>query len=139
MGCTLPVAIGLRVAIAASLAVIAVACGSASPAPTPKPFTGPTPDPALVAQGATLMQQKGCGGCHTVPGVPGATGAIGPNLGGVASRSTIAAGLVPNNGQDDLKRWILDPPAVKPGTAMPNIGLTDDEATRIVAYLETLR
>jgi cytochrome c1 len=85
------------------------------------------------------MQQKGCGGCHTIPGVPGATGAIGPNLSGVASRPTIAAGAVPNSGPDNLKRWILDPPAVKPGTAMPKLGLTDDEATTIVAFLETLR
>ena len=46
---------------------------------------------------------------------------------------------MPNNGPDDLKRWILNPPAVKPGTAMPNLGLTDDEATKIVAYLETLK
>jgi cytochrome c1 len=92
-----------------------------------------------VAAGATLVQQKGCGACHAIPGIPGATGAIGPNLAGVASRTTIAGGAVPNNGPDDLKRWILDPPAVKPGTAMPNLGLTDDEATKIVAFLETLR
>ena len=83
--------------------------------------------------------QKGCGGCHTIPGVPGATGNIGPSLAGVAGRTTIAGGAVPNNGPDDLKRWLLNPPAVKPGTAMPNLGLTDDEATKIVAYLETLR
>jgi cytochrome c1 len=38
-----------------------------------------------------------------------------------------------------MQRWILDPPSVKPGTAMPKLGLTDDEAGTIVAYLETLR
>lgn len=85
------------------------------------------------------MVQKGCGGCHTIPGVPGANASVGPNLAGVASRKTIAGAAVPNNGPDDLKRWILNPPAVKPGTAMPNLGLTDDEATTIVAFLETLR
>ena len=46
---------------------------------------------------------------------------------------------MPNNGPDDLKRWIMDPPAVKPGTPMPKLGLTNDEATKIVAYLETLK
>ena len=67
------------------------------------------------------------------------TAAIGPNLAGVASRNRIAGGAVPNNGPDDLKRWIMNPPALKPGTAMPNLGLTDDDATKIVAYLETLK
>jgi cytochrome c len=92
-----------------------------------------------VAEGQALMAQKGCGGCHIVPGVAGASGTIGPSLAGVASRTSIAGGSVPNNGPDDLKRWILDPPAVKPGTQMPKLGLADDEATKIVAYLETLR
>ena len=57
----------------------------------------------------------------------------------MASRKTIAGGAVPNNGPDDLKRWIMNPPGVKPGTAMPNYNLTDDQATKIVAYLETLK
>jgi cytochrome c1 len=74
-----------------------------------------------------------------VPGVAGANGAVGPSLAGVAGRKAIAGGAVPNNGPDDLKKWILDPPAVKPGTIMPKLGLTDDEATRIVAFLETLK
>jgi cytochrome c1 len=92
-----------------------------------------------VAEGQALIAQKGCGGCHIVPGVSGATGTIGPNLAGVATRTSIAGGAVQNNGPDDLKRWVLNPPAVKPGTQMPNLNLTDDEATRIVAFLETLR
>ena len=48
-------------------------------------------------------------------------------------------GALPNNGPEDLKRWILDPPGQKPGTQMPNLHLSDEEATRIVAYLETLK
>ncbi|MGI9148707.1 MAG: c-type cytochrome, partial [Chloroflexota bacterium] len=89
--------------------------------------------------GQTLIAQKGCGACHTIPGVPGANGAIGPNLAGVASRTRIAGGAVPNAGSDDLKKWIMNPSALKPGTAMPTLGLTDTEATSIVAYLETLK
>jgi cytochrome c2 len=91
------------------------------------------------AEGAQIIATKPCVGCHTIPGIPGATGQVGPNLGGVASRPKIAGGAVPNTGPDDLKKWILNPPALKPGTAMPNVGLTDDEATKIVAYLETLK
>jgi cytochrome c oxidase subunit 2 len=117
----------------------------AAPAPTSAPAPpapakpAPAPGGASPADGAALIQQKGCGACHTIPGIPGATGVIGPNLAGVASRNRIAGGAVANNGPDDLKKWIMNPPAVKPGTAMPNLGLTDDEATKIVAYLETLK
>jgi cytochrome c oxidase subunit 2 len=107
---------------------------------TPAPAAAaPGGDAALVDAGKALVAQKGCGGCHTIAGIPGATASIGPNLGGVASRKTIAGGAVPNNGPDDLKKWIMNPPALKPGTAMPNLGLTDDEATKIVAFLETLK
>jgi cytochrome c2 len=91
------------------------------------------------ADGALIIASKPCVGCHTIPGIPTATGQVGPNLGGVASRPKIAGGVVNNTGPDDLKAWIMNPPALKPGTAMPNLGLTDDEATKIVAYLETLK
>ena len=102
----------------------------------PAPAAGGAANPA---DGAALIAQKGCGTCHTIPAIPGANGTIGPNLAGVASRTRIAGGALPNNGPDDLKRWIMDPPALKPGTIMLNLGLTDDEATKIVAYLETLK
>ncbi len=103
---------------------------------------GPAPGAAgggPAADAIPIVTQKGCGGCHVIPGVPGASGAVGPNLAGVASRNRIAGGAVPNNGPDDLKRWIMNPPGLKPGTIMPNLGLTDDEATKIVNFLETLK
>jgi cytochrome c1 len=91
------------------------------------------------AEGAQIIATKPCVGCHTIPGIPGATGTVGPNLAGVASRTKIAGGAVPNTSPDDLKKWILNPAALKPGTPMPNVGLSDDEATKIVAFLETLK
>jgi cytochrome c len=91
------------------------------------------------ADGQQIIASKPCVGCHTIPGIPGATGTVGPNLAGVASRTKIAGGAVDNHGPDDLKAWVLNPPAKKPGTLMPNVGLTDDEATKIVAYLELLK
>lgn len=99
----------------------------------------PGPGGAAPADGATVIGQQPCGTCHTIPGIAGAQGVIGPSLAGVASRTSIAGGAVPNNGPDDLKRWIVNPAGLKPGTAMPNLGLTDDQATKIVAYLETLK
>jgi cytochrome c oxidase subunit II len=115
-----------------------------SPAPVPgapAPAAPPQPAPGggNPTVGMQVIQQKGCGGCHTIPNIPGASGTIGPNLAGVASRTRIAGGAVPNNGPDDLKAWIMNPPALKPGTIMPNLGLTDEEATNVVAYLETLK
>ncbi len=91
------------------------------------------------ADGARIIPTKACVGCHIIPGIPGATGQVGPSLAGVAGRPRIAGGAVPNTGPDDLTKWILNPPGLKPGTLMPNNGLTDDEATKIVAYLETLK
>jgi cytochrome c1 len=103
------------------------------------PAPAPAADAATIDAGKALVAQKGCGACHVIPGVPGASGTLGPSLAGVASRTRIAGGAVPNNGPDDLKKWLLDPPALKPGTLMPKLGLTDDEATKMVAFLETLK
>jgi cytochrome c1 len=90
-------------------------------------------------EGAQIIATKPCTGCHVIPGVPGATGMVGPSLAGVASRTKIAGGAVPNNGPDDLMKWIANPAGVKPGTPMPKVPLTDDELTKIVAFLETLK
>src|SRR5204863_3404951 len=90
--------------------------------------------PPQEQQGVKVILQRGCGGCHTIPNIPGASGTIGPNLGPngdippVSQRKTIAGGAVPNNSPADLANWILDPPSVKPGTAMPKLGLSPDEA-----------
>src|SRR5438309_2773188 len=95
-------------------------------------------------QGVQVILQRGCGSCHTIPNIPGASGTIGPNLGPhedvppVAQRSMIATypnGVVPNNSPDDLANWIEDPPSLKPGTAMPKLGLSADEAAAAAAYL----
>jgi cytochrome c1 len=90
-------------------------------------------------EGAQIIGTKQCVGCHTIPGVPGANGQVGPNLGGVASRPKIAGGAVNNSGPDDLKKWIADPGALKSGTPMPKVPLTDDELDKIAAFLETLK
>src|SRR6202022_4141009 len=81
-------------------------------------------------QGVNVILQRGCGGCHTIPNIPGAAGTIGPHLRPtstlppVSQRKTIAGGAVPNNSVDDLAKWIMDPPSLKPGTAMPKLGLS---------------
>ena len=96
-------------------------------------------------QGVKVILTRGCGGCHTIPNIPGASGTIGPNLGPsgdllpVSQRMMIAGGAVPNNSPDDLAKWIVDPPSLKPGTAMPKLGMSPDEAAAAAAYLYTLK
>jgi cytochrome c len=89
------------------------------------------------ARGRELIRQYGCGTCHTIPGVTGANGLVGPPLGGIASRSYIG-GVLPN-APDNMLRWLHDPRAVDPLTAMPNVGVTESDARHIAAYLYTLR
>jgi mono/diheme cytochrome c family protein len=87
-------------------------------------------------RGRTLAAERGCGGCHTIPGVPRATGLVGPSLERVARR--VYVGGVLANSPSNMIRWLRDPPAVDPPTAMPNLRLDPAEARDVAAYLYTL-
>ncbi len=88
-------------------------------------------------RGKKLIVGYGCGSCHTIPGIYTARGVVGPPL-FFFSRRTMIAGELPNS-PDNLVRWIKNPKAVEPGTAMPDLGLSDEQARDIAAYLYTLR
>lgn len=79
-----------------------------------------------------------CAGCHTVKGTT-AVGKVGPDLTRVASRPSIAGGLLSPVDEANLTRWIKDPPAVKPGTLMPKLNLSDQQIADIVKWLRTLK
>lgn len=100
---------------------------------------GAVASPADADAGRQLVASKACGGCHVIPGVAGAAGMVGPSLAGVGQRTQIAGGAVRIGGVEDMKKWVQNPAQVKPGTAMPNMGLTDDEAGKVAAFLSTLR
>ncbi len=87
--------------------------------------------------GKQLIQSFGCGSCHTIPGIRTARGVVGPPLMFFARR-TMIAGELPNS-PENLVRWIENPAAVEPKTAMPNLGLTDNQAHDVAAYLYGLR
>ena len=87
--------------------------------------------------GRQLVREQGCGSCHEVPGVRGADGQVGPSLDGVGGRTYLAGMLV--NTPENMVRWVRSPQAVQPGNAMPDLGLTEQEARHIAAYLRTLR
>jgi cytochrome c1 len=86
--------------------------------------------------GRQLIQSYGCGACHMVPGIRGARGLVGPPLFYLGQR-TMIAGQLPNS-PGNLARWIQHPRTVEPKTAMPDLGLTEDQAYDIAAYLYTL-
>jgi cytochrome c oxidase subunit II len=102
--------------------------------------TGPASPPkaSLAERGKAVFARSACIGCHTIQGV--SQGVIGPNLTHVASRSTIAAGLFPND-SSHLASWIADAPSLKPGSIMTRMKppLTDADIAALVAYLQGLR
>jgi cytochrome c len=104
---------------------------------------GPSIHPYSVAMdgspqhGRELITQYGCGACHVIPGVHAARGLVGPPL-YFWSRRTMIAGEMPNT-SENLVRWIENPPAIEPGTAMPNLGVTPPQARDMAAYLYTLQ
>lgn len=89
------------------------------------------------AHGKELIQGYGCGACHMVPGVHNARGLVGPPL-LYFSQRTMIAGQLPNT-PENLVRWIEHPRSIEPKTAMPDLGLSSDQAYDIAAYLYTLR
>jgi cytochrome c oxidase assembly factor CtaG/cytochrome c2 len=89
------------------------------------------------AQGARIIAETGCGACHVIPGIEGANGQVGPPLTQVGRR-VFLAGLLRNT-PDNMIYWLQNPQAVVPGNAMPNSGLSDADASRVAAYLATLR
>jgi cytochrome c len=96
-----------------------------------------TPVSGNARHGKQLIEGYGCGACHTIPGVRNANGLVGPPL-IYFSRRTMIAGELPNT-QENLVRWIQHPRQVEEHTAMPDLGLDEDQAYDIAAYLYTLR
>lgn len=139
------------------IALVAAACAAPAPVPaTPvgvgalqptATYPGGARPGALAAgpvspeTGKQLFATRGCVACHIVRSVPGAVGEVGPALDGVgdsANRPKIAGGVL-DNSPENMKRWIMNPPALKPGTQMPNLNLASREADSLVAFLQTLK
>jgi cytochrome c oxidase subunit 2 len=88
------------------------------------------------AAGKALFAASACVGCHTIKGV--STGVLGPDLTHFGSRRTLAAGMWPNT-PENVAEWLKDPPRLKPGVKMPALGLTDEQAKAMAAYLTGLK
>jgi cytochrome c2 len=98
--------------------------------PAPRQWPMPEGDPQ---RGREAIAAHGCGACHHIPGVREARGRVGPKLEGLREQIYIG-GVLPNE-PESLIRWIQDPPLHSPRTAMPNLGVTEQEARDIAAYL----
>ena len=111
------------------------------------PFTVTAGD---AARGSELFRASPCIACHVVQGV--SPGIVGPNLTHVGSRTTIGAGLYPNDFQH-LTRWIKNAMALKAmnypqGQGMPPMGAglpnamaayDDQQIADLAAYLLSLK
>ena len=98
----------------------------------------PAPEPAdeLIHRGQQIFLGSACVYCHTVRGT-NASGDLGPDLTHLASRLSLAAGILENN-RGNLAAWIVDPQHLKPGNLMPPTNLNGEELQALLAYLETL-
>ena len=90
-------------------------------------------DSAQQAKGKALLVAYGCTACHTVKGLHASAGNAGPGLEHIADNSYIA-GVLPNT-TVAMARWIVSPRQISPGTAMPDLGVSPDEARAMAAYL----
>ena len=96
----------------------------------------PPPTSALAQQGQQLFMESACAQCHALAGTP-ANGRLGPDLTHLASRRTLAAGVIDNT-VGNLGGWLIDPQHLKSGNLMPASLLRADELQAMLAYLQTL-
>jgi cytochrome c oxidase subunit 2 len=89
-----------------------------------------------VSEGQRIFETTACINCHAVTGTV-ADGRFGPDLTHLMSRETIASGAAPNT-PENLRIWIQNPDAIKPGSKMPAMELSDQQLDAVTAYLATL-
>jgi cytochrome c oxidase subunit 2 len=102
----------------------------------------PAADDPAVRAGRDVFLSNSCVNCHTVRGTP-AAGKFGPDLTHLASRQTLASGMVTNGDRqftrEQLLRWVTDPQKVKPGCLMAAFGLSRRENEQLTDYLLSLK
>jgi cytochrome c len=84
-----------------------------------------------------LLKEFGCASCHVIPGVAASMSPAAPSLEGLGRRVYVA-GILPNT-LENVSLWIQAPQDVDPLTAMPDLGVSPDQARQMAAYLMELR
>ena len=106
--------------------------------------SAPAVEDQQVAEGARLFQEgefpngPPCSACHSLDPSLEAQPAVGPNLAHFATRDNFAADMFRRT-DENLRVWLADPPGVKPGARMPDLGLTAEQIDALVAYLQSLK
>ncbi len=108
-----------------------------APAALCRPPDAPASRAGDAVRGLQTFHHYACNSCHVIPGVTGAQVHVGPPLAGMASRQSIA-GALPNT-PEAMVRWLRDPQGVDAHTAMPALGVSEQDARDMAAYLATLR
>jgi cytochrome c oxidase subunit II len=101
-----------------------------------------TPTSGDGARGAELFTERQCIGCHAINGFEGAAARVGPDLTFFAEREKFAGYMLDNDineSAENVSAWLKDPQRVKPGSQMPNLGLSDGDVADLVEYLRTLQ
>nr|NIQ53806.1 c-type cytochrome [Gemmatimonadota bacterium]NIU73979.1 c-type cytochrome [Gammaproteobacteria bacterium]NIY08261.1 c-type cytochrome [Gemmatimonadota bacterium] len=89
-----------------------------------------------IRKGRRLVEAYGCGSCHEIPGIANSKGQVGPPLHKFGLRHYIAGAVL--NNPPNLTKWLVAPESVEPGTAMPSVGATPEDAAHMAAYLLSL-
>jgi cytochrome c oxidase subunit 2 len=97
----------------------------------------PANEDASAMAGRRIFETTACINCHTVRGTV-ANGRFGPDLTHLMSRATLASGAAENT-PENLRVWLRDPDAIKPGSLMPAMKVSDAELDVLVRYMESLR
>jgi cytochrome c oxidase subunit 2 len=97
----------------------------------------PANEDASAMAGRRIFETTACINCHTVRGTV-ANGRFGPDLTHLMSRATIASGAAENT-PENLRVWLRDPDAIKPGSLMPAMKVADAELDALVRYMQSLQ
>ena len=116
------------------LVLLALADGRSSSAGDQPVLVLPGAD---AARGEMAIRTFGCGACQVVPGISGATGRVGPKLEDLPEQMYVGGVLA--NTPENLGRWIQNPRHYSPRTAMPELGVSEQQARDMAAYLYTVR
>ena len=95
------------------------------------------PTDATARRGQQVFLGSACILCHAIEGTT-AGARTAPDLTHLGSRTTIAAGTLPNR-PGELARWIANPQDFKPGANMPSTTLSSEDMSALVSYLEGLK
>ena len=111
---------------------LAIACLMAA-ACKPVPSNRYEFDSDAKRRGVVAIKRVGCGACHEIPGVDWPKGRTAPSLVGFDDVGVIA-GSLPNT-PANLAAFVRNAPKAKPGSTMPAMPLTEQEARDVAAYL----